>query len=132
MEVPGNPSKYWLELHQNLYGQKQAGRVWYNYLQDKLLKIRFKKSKHDRCVLYRGKCVYALSTDNTILFGATKQEVENVTRNPRGEKLNLTVEGDVTDFLGMSVKRNKNGIHLSQPLLTSRIIELLWLKDEKV
>ena len=25
MEVPGNPSDYCLELHRNLYGQKQAG-----------------------------------------------------------------------------------------------------------
>ena len=44
-----------LKLHRNLYGQKQAGRVWYVYLCKPLItKAEFVQSKHDECVFYRG------------------------------------------------------------------------------
>ena len=44
-----------LKLHRNIYGQKQAGRVWYKYLQEKLTSIGFTKSAVDEGVFYRGK-----------------------------------------------------------------------------
>ena len=44
-----------LKLHRNIYGQKQAGRVWYRYLQEKLTSIGFTKSAVDEGVFYRGK-----------------------------------------------------------------------------
>ena len=34
----GKKVNYALKLHKNIYGQKQAGRVWYRYLTQKLLK----------------------------------------------------------------------------------------------
>ena len=33
----GKKGDYVLKLHKNVYGQKQAGRVWYRYLTQKLL-----------------------------------------------------------------------------------------------
>ncbi len=41
---------YVLKLEKNLYGQKQAGRVWYLHLRKYLLKLGFKPSEHDECV----------------------------------------------------------------------------------
>ena len=41
---------YVLKLEKNLYGQKQAGRVWYLHLKKNLLKLGFKPSQHDECV----------------------------------------------------------------------------------
>ena len=46
---------YVLELEKNLFGQKQAGRVWYLHLRKKLLKLGFKPSQHDKCIIYYGK-----------------------------------------------------------------------------
>ena len=38
-----------LKLHQNIYGQKQAGQVWNKYLVDKLVNhVRFKQSQVDK------------------------------------------------------------------------------------
>jgi hypothetical protein len=42
---------YVLKLEKNLYGQKQAGRVWCLHLKKNLLKLGFKLSEHDECVL---------------------------------------------------------------------------------
>ena len=33
----GDKNEYALELHRNIYGEKQAGRVWYKYLTKKFL-----------------------------------------------------------------------------------------------
>eukprot|EP00957_Ditylum_brightwellii_P144572 11012538-Ditylum_brightwellii.AAC.1 len=41
-----------LKLLKNVYGQKQADRVWYNHLKDRLVKIGFTQSAIDECVFY--------------------------------------------------------------------------------
>jgi hypothetical protein len=46
---------YVLKLKKKLYGQKQAGRVWYQHLKKNLLKLGFKASNIDECVFYYGK-----------------------------------------------------------------------------
>ena len=57
MEVPkgfniNNSKEYVLKLKKNLYGQKQAGRVWNKHLGTKLASIGFKQSLTDKCVFY--------------------------------------------------------------------------------
>ena len=63
----GKNEDYVLNLKRNLYGQKQAGRVWNKYLIEKLESIGLQQSEHDECVLYRGKVIYVLYTDDTII-----------------------------------------------------------------
>ena len=43
-----------LQLLRNLYGQKQAGRVWNRYLVEEILNISFLPSKIDECFFYKG------------------------------------------------------------------------------
>ena len=51
----GDKNDYVLKIHRNIYGQKQAGRVWNKYLADKLIKeVGFTQSKVDECMFYRG------------------------------------------------------------------------------
>ena len=55
--VPGGVDRkaFVLKLHRNLYGQKQAWRVWYKYLCKRLImKAGFVQSKHDECLLFWG------------------------------------------------------------------------------
>ena len=52
MEFP-HGFKVVLKLHHNLYRQKQAGHVWYEYLRKQLVtKAGFVQSKHDECLFY--------------------------------------------------------------------------------
>ena len=56
MEIPrgfqleGSRKKNCLLLEKNLYGQKQAGRVWNQYLHDGLIARGFRQSKIDICL----------------------------------------------------------------------------------
>ena len=72
-EVEGaNKDDYVLRVRKNIYGQKQAGRVWNKYLVTKLKRIGFKQSKIDECVFYKGRIMYILYTDDSILAGPKK------------------------------------------------------------
>ena len=56
----GSNNDHILRLKHNIYGQKQAGQVWNNYLVAKLKKIGFIQSLHDPCIFYKGTVLYAL------------------------------------------------------------------------
>lgn len=85
-----DPRDYVLKLHRNIYGQKQAGREWNQYLVKKLTgELGFKQSKVDECVFYRGRTLYVLYTDDSLLAGPDAHEIDEVIRELR-TKQNLT------------------------------------------
>jgi hypothetical protein len=132
IEGRGDPRDYVLKIHRNIYGQKQAGRVWNKYLVNKLVKeLGFKQSKVDECVFYRGKTLYVLYTDDSLLAGPDQKEIEKIIDELQNKaKLSITVEGDLADFLGVNIDRKEDGtIHMSQPHLIDQILEDLRLND---
>ena len=87
----------------------------------------------DKSVFYRGRTMYALYTDDSILAGPDKKEINHIIEDLKKAKLVLTVEGDLQDFLGVNIERQGYGdINLMQPHLTDQIITDLHLSDEKV
>jgi hypothetical protein len=52
LEGDANSDDYVLQILKNLYGQKQAGKVWYDYLVQGLEEIGFIRSTVDECVFY--------------------------------------------------------------------------------
>jgi Reverse transcriptase (RNA-dependent DNA polymerase) len=134
-EIAGaKPGEYVFRLNKNVYGQKSAGRVWNRYLTNKLTKeVGFVQSKTDDCVFFKGNVVYLLYTDDSILAGPSKKEIESVIQEIKDAKLNITVEGDIQDFLGINIERKADGtVHLTQPHLIDSILEDLRMLDVKV
>ena len=134
-EIDGeDPNEYVLKLHRNIYGQKQAGRVWNKYLVDKLVNhVGFVQSEVDECVFYKGKTMYILYTDDSILAGPDRNEIDSIIKDIKKAKLDITIEGDLQDFLGVNIDRKENGeIHLTQPHLIDQIIKDLRLDGENV
>ena len=80
-----NKRDYAFKLHANLYGQKQAGRVWYQYLSKRLVEdVGFTKLRVDECVFYKGNTVYVLYMDDSIITGPDQEEINQVNQgNPR-------------------------------------------------
>ena len=126
--------EYVLKIHRNIYGQKQAGRVWYKYLTNKLTKeLGFKQSKVDECIFYRGTTMYVLYTDDSLLAGPNKGEIDQIIKDLKAANLDITDEGDIQDFLGVNIDMKTNGeIHLSQPHLIDQIMkDLKFPCDDK-
>ena len=97
------PDEYILKIDRNIYGGKAAGRVWNKHLVSKLTEISFKQSKIDHCLFYRGQAVYVLYTDDSILAGPDEAELDNIIRDMKKVGLKLSVDGDVSDFLGVKI-----------------------------
>lgn len=135
-EVDGaNDSKeYVLHLKRNVYGQKQAARVWNQYLVQKLVdEVGFTQSETDECLFFKGNVVYLLYTDDSILAGPSQREIDKVIEDIKKAKLDITIEGDLQDFLGVNIDRKKDGtVHLTQPHLVDTILKDLRVDDDNV
>jgi len=141
MEIPrgfeikgvANTKDYVLKLHRNVYGQKNAGRVWNRFLVSKLVnEVGFVQSKIDECVFYKGSVIYVLYTDDSILAGPDKTELDKVIEEIRRAKLNITLEGDLTDFLGVNIVRKGNSVSFTQPHLIDKILEAVGMTGDEV
>ena len=132
MQVPqGNKSDYVLQLKRNVYGQKQAARVWNQYLSAKLTSsdIGFTQSKFDECVFYKKNMIYILYTDDSIIAGSNKQEIDKTIALIRQAGLDITIEGDIQDFLGINITRQNDTYNLTQPQLINSILRDLHLDN---
>jgi hypothetical protein len=111
---------YALKLVKNLIGQKQAGRVWNQHLVNKLMEVGFIPSKIDECLFYKGKSVFVLYTDDSILGGPDPQELDNIIQEMKAVGLNLTVEGNISDFLGVQLTGSMRTPSISHNLNASQ------------
>ena len=101
---------YVLKLHQNIYGQKQAGKLWNQYLTNFLInKFGFKQSSVDDCVFYKGNMMYVLFTYEYILDVPHKDEGDQVIQDIRYAKLNITIKGDLQNFLEINIDIRQDG-----------------------
>ena len=89
-------------------------------------KAGFVQSKVDDCVFQKGTVIYVLYTDDSILFAPTQKEVDNCIADIHSTGLNITVEGNVKDFLGVNIERRPDGtVKFSQPHLINKILKAL-------
>lgn len=147
MEVPqgfhiedGSKKDHCLLLKKNVHGQKQAGRVWNQFLHDGLLARGFRQSKVDMCVHCRGSVMLLVCVDDGTLMGPNNAELTavcdlltNECCDESGVKFKafeMTDEGDLSDYLGVQIERLDNGtIKSSQPHLITQIIKDVGFDD---
>jgi len=96
MELPqgiqvseGEPSDYVLKLLKKIYGQKQAGRVWNEYLVDKLTSLGYKASLIDDCVFYCGDIIFMVYVDDGIFLGQDDEQLKASIREIQDSGLNI-------------------------------------------
>jgi len=131
MELPkgyqmagASKGEYVLQLKKNLYGQRQAGRVWNKHLTKKLIEeVGFQQSEFDDCLFWKGNCLYVLYTDDSILVGPDEAEINDIIDKIKAAGLQITLEGDIGDFLGVKIDRGEEQINLTQPHLIDQILK---------
>jgi hypothetical protein len=137
MELPkgielssGDSKTHVLRLIKNLYGQKQAGRVWNQHLAKGPKNAGFVVSRVDECVFYKGKTIFIVYVDNSILFGPDLKEIEQAMKNLDAQGFNLDMMGDVKDYLGINFEKNTDGrVKISQPQLIEQILKDVGLSQ---
>ena len=72
--------------------------------------------------------IYLLYTDDSIIAGVDKDQVEEAIRDIEAAGLRITREGDVQDFLGNNIKKlSDTKIKMSQPYLSKQSLKTLRL-----
>jgi hypothetical protein len=91
-----------LEVHHNIYGAKQGGKVWNKYLVKKLTSIGFQQLVTNDCIFFKGCCMYVLYTDDSILTKPDPEELDDIIHQIRQSGLKITTEDEkINDFLGV-------------------------------
>lgn len=120
----GNSRTHVLKMFKNLYGKKQAGRVWNIHLKEKLLKIGLTQSRFDECSFYRGDVMFVVYVDDNIFVSPSDQHITDAINEIKHQKLDIEDQGDLNDYFGVNVTTLENGdIKLPQSYLIERIIE---------
>jgi hypothetical protein len=137
MELPkgiqlssGNSKTHVLRLIKNLYGQKQAGRVWNQHLAKGLQKAGFVASRVDECVFYKGKTIFIVYGDDVIFFGPDLKDIEQAMKNLDAQGFNLDTMRDVKNYLGINFERLADGrVKISHPQLIYQILKDVGLSQ---
>jgi hypothetical protein len=140
MELPngihtkhGNSKDHVLKLLANIYGQKQAGCIWNSYLITKLQGINFKQSLIDNCIFYRDDNILIVYVNDAIFLGSSDGQLCDIINKLRNLKLSIEDQGHPADYVGVSIKKHKDGvIELTQRAIINVIIADVALGGSKV
>jgi Reverse transcriptase (RNA-dependent DNA polymerase) len=121
-----------LQLIKNLYGQKQAGRVWNQHLHNKLLELGWEQSKADECLYYHGDVLFIVYVDDGILVSPNKSNIETQLSCLQ-KYFNISVEGDLADYVGVNIEKlDNNTINMTQPNIINSILkEMNFMENTK-
>jgi Reverse transcriptase (RNA-dependent DNA polymerase) len=126
-----NNKDYALKVLKNIYGQKQAGKVWHDFLINGLTTpLGFTQSIVDPCMLWRKSVILIIYTDDTIITGANPRDI-NTAIADIATIFEITSKSNVSDFLGVNIDlHDDDTITLSQPQLIQTILDNLHLKED--
>ena len=126
---------YVCKLDKALYGLKQAPRAWYSRLSDKLQRLGFRPSKADTSLFFykKGKIIiFMLVYVDDIIVASSSQDAVSALLEVLKRDFALKDLGDLHYFLGIEVKRVKDGIVLSQEKYVSDVLKRAGMMNCKV
>lgn len=137
MELPlgietchGNSKDHVLKLLANLYGQKQAGRVWNGYMVEKLQSIGFEPSLIDECVFYRDDVIFIVYVDDGIFISGDDNSITKAIHDISESGLGIEDQGHPADYIGVAIKKHPNGHYeFNQRALIDSIIDDVNIGD---
>ena len=112
-----NVPHYICKLDKALYGLKQAPRAWYSRLSSKLHDLGFTPSKADTSLfLYQksGITIFVLIYIDDIIVASSSNEATSILLQELNKHFAIKDLGDLHFFLGIEVKKTKNGLILTQ------------------
>ncbi|CAI7917987.1 unnamed protein product [Closterium sp. NIES-54] len=103
-------------LHKSLYDIKQAPHLWQQYLHTVLIELGFQQLPHDQgmyCLESCGSFILLVAYVDDLLYTRDNTELLDRSKHNIKEKLEVTIDHDVTQFLGLNVTHTADTIHLS-------------------
>nr|GEV17310.1 putative ribonuclease H-like domain-containing protein [Tanacetum cinerariifolium] len=132
-EDPNHPDKVY-KVVKALYGLHQAPRAWYETFANYLLVHGFQRGKIDQTLFIKRQkgdiLLVQIYVDDKI-FGATNKDLCKSFEKLMKDKLQISLMGELTFFLGLQVKQKKDGIFISQDKYVAEILRKFGLTEGK-
>lgn len=116
------------KIIRNLYGLKQASRVWHKTIDPFLKSLGFTPLASDPCVYFKWDkdqlSMISLYVDD-LAIASDSPEILDSTKQALSSRFKMTDEGELDYILGMQIKRdrNKRELHISSHLKISEILK---------
>ncbi|CAM9126504.1 unnamed protein product [Laminaria digitata] len=123
-----------INLRKSLYGLQQSPSVWNSTIDKELRTMGMASTTSDRCVYTTGSgnhyIMLTLFVDDLIITGPSTANVAEA-RSMRMAKIDMTEFGDVTQILGVDVKRDKEAgtIELNRGRYALSVVERFNVTD---
>ena len=111
-----------LKLRKNLYGLKDAGRTWWEFLSDGLHEMGFHQTETDQCVFIKDDVIILIYVDDCVIISKDEKKIEDTITCLR-KRYAITDEENMEEYLGIKLEHTGDSIRMSQPLLIERIID---------
>nr|GEY27332.1 putative ribonuclease H-like domain-containing protein [Tanacetum cinerariifolium] len=132
-EDPDHPEKIY-KVVKAIYGLHQAPRAWYETLANYLLENGFQRSKIDQTLFIKrqeGDILLVQIYVDDIIFGVTNKDLCKSFEKLMKDKFHMSLMGELTFFLGLQVKKKKDGTVISQDKYVAEILKKFRLTEEK-
>ncbi|KAI3678246.1 hypothetical protein L6452_37531 [Arctium lappa] len=132
-ENPSYPDRVY-KLKKALYGLHQAPRAWYDTLSTYLLENGFERGIIDKTLFIKRSKKDILLVQiyvDDIIFGSTKDHMCRDFEKLMHKSFKMSSIGELTFFLGLQVKHQKDGIFISQSKYVKDILDKYGLIDSK-
>nr|GEX10592.1 putative ribonuclease H-like domain-containing protein [Tanacetum cinerariifolium] len=132
-EDPDHPDKVY-RVVKALYGLHQAPRAWYETLATYLLENGFHRGTIDQTLFIKkqkGDILLVQIYVDDIIFGATNKDLCKSFEKLMKDKFQMSSIGELTFFLGLQVKKKKDGIFISQDKYVAELLRKFRLAEGK-
>ncbi|KAI3728691.1 hypothetical protein L6452_17332 [Arctium lappa] len=132
-ENPSYPDRVY-KLKKALYGLHQAPRAWYDTLSTYLLENGFERGNIDKTLFIKRSKKDILLVQiyvDDIIFGSTKDQMCRDFEELMHKSFKMSSMGELTFFLGLQVKQQKDGIFIIQSKYVKDILDKHGLSDSK-
>ena len=113
-------------LLKSIYGLKQSPRAWYSKINSFFSEQGFSRNEQDHSMfIHRNRqIILILYVDDLVLAAPTKDKISWI-RNTLHQKFEMTDLGNLTIFLGLEIRRNRQArtLHLSQTTYIQKILD---------
>lgn len=118
------------KLNKAIYGLKQSSRCFYTRITEELIKLGFKRSEIEPCVFIKGNTIISIFVDDLLLFTDDENEREEIKKS-LSEIFEMRDLGEVSEILGIRIKRENSGIALDQASYICKLLTKFNMTDCK-
>ncbi len=128
----GYSRDYVLKLMKNIYGQKQAGHVWNEFLVERLSSLGYKALLIDDCVFFKDDIIFMVYVDDGIFLGPDDEQLKQAIHDIQNAGLNIKDQGHPADYVSINIKKSKDGSYeFTQQALIDSITQDISLTNAK-